>query len=224
MQRTPEPEELMDEAEQAQAYADADFSAANNLFIELLEQLPSGPLHGRLLDLGCGPADIPLLLAARNPTLRIDAVDGAQAMLDLAEQRLAGNPEISQRIRLLCEHLPSPGLASQHYQFVVSNSLLHHLVDPGVLWDTVKDCAHPSAQILIMDLARPTSELALDALVETYAIDAPDVLRRDFRNSLMAAYTVNEIHDQLHTADLDYLDVGMVSDRHLAIRGTLPSR
>lgn len=222
MQRIPEPEELMDEAEQAQAYADADFSAANKLFVELLEQLPSGMLHGRLLDLGCGPADIPLLLAARHPELSIDAVDGAQAMLKLAKQRLVENTEAGRRVRLLCEYLPSPRLAHQHYQLVVSNSLLHHLVDPGVLWDTVKNCAQPGAQILIMDLARPTSELALDALVETYAIDAPDVLRRDFRNSLMAAYTVGEIHDQLHTADLDYLDVSMVSDRHLAISGTLP--
>ncbi len=224
MQRTPEPEELMDEAAQAQAYADADFNAANNLFVELLEQSPSGTLQGKLLDLGCGPADIPLLLATRHPALHIDAVDGAQAMLDLAQQRLVNETEAGRRIRLLCEYLPSPRLAHQNYQFVVSNSLLHHLVDPGTLWDTIKNCAHPSAQILIMDLARPTSELALDALVETYAIDAPDILRRDFRNSLMAAYTVNEIRDQLHAADLDYLDVGMVSDRHVAARGTFLPR
>ena len=219
MQRTPEPEELMNEAEQAQAYAAADFDQANELFAELLEQLSPDALDGHLLDLGCGPADIPLLLATRHPGLYIDAVDGARAMLDLAERRLSNAAEAGKRVRLLCEYLPSARLERQHYRFVVSNSLLHHLADPGVLWDTIKQCAQPGARVLIMDLARPASELALDAVVETYAIDEPDILRRDFRNSLMAAYTMDEVHDQLLKANLDHLDVGMVSDRHLAVQG-----
>ena len=221
MQRTPEPEELMDEAGQAKAYAKADFSAANNLFVELLEQLAPDPLDGQLLDLGCGPADIPLILAQRHPKLEIDALDGARAMLDLAEQRFAAEPDTGERIRLLHQYLPSPSLTSHHYDFVISTSLLHHLVDPSALWDTIKQCAKPRSRILVMDLARPVSEIALDAIVETYAIDAPDILRRDFRNSLMAAYTIGEIDTQLSAAGLDHLDVGMVSDRHLAVRGTL---
>ena len=72
MQRIPEPEELMNDSTQAKAYAGADFSEANQLFVELLERLAmAGPqalgLQGRMLDLGCGPADIPLMLARRHP-------------------------------------------------------------------------------------------------------------------------------------------------------------
>ena len=86
MQRIPEPEELMDEPDQAMAYARADFSEANTLFVELLHDVTGDSLDGRLLDLGCGPADIPLQLARCYPGVHIDAVDGAQAMLDLARQ------------------------------------------------------------------------------------------------------------------------------------------
>jgi ubiquinone/menaquinone biosynthesis C-methylase UbiE len=224
MQRTPEPEELMNGPEQALAYARADFSEANGLFITLLEQQLAGKEPaGRLLDLGCGPADIPVDLARRHPALRIDAVDGAQAMLDLAAEKIGADPEIGPRIRLLCEFLPCPTLEQAGYAFVVSNSLLHHLADPAVMWQTILECAQPGAHVLVMDLARPPSEVAVEALVESYAIGEPEVLREDFRNSLFAAYTPSEVAAQLQAQGLDGLQVAMVSDRHLAVQGQMPS-
>ena len=89
------------------------------------------------------------------------------------------------------------------------------------MWQTIAHCGLPGARVLIMDLARPRSETAVDALVETHAMDAPDVLRRDFRNSLFAAYTVEEVEEQLDSAGLATLEVDMVSDRHLAVSGAL---
>lgn len=212
----------MDDGEQALAYAQADFSEANGLFVNLLERLSPGPLGGYLLDLGCGPADIPLALARRHPGLHIDAVDGAQAMLDLARRKIDADAEASRRINLICEYLPCTALPEQAYQLVISNSLLHHLADPAVMWQAVSRCAQPGARVLIMDLARPASELAVDALLETYAIDAPEVLRRDFRNSLFAAYRVDEVANQLRAAGLHTLAVSVVSDRHLAVIGRIP--
>jgi len=55
MQRVSEPEELMDDPAQAAAYAGADFSEANELFIHLLRQRVTQGLRGRALDLGCAP-------------------------------------------------------------------------------------------------------------------------------------------------------------------------
>jgi len=223
MQRIPEPKELMDDAEQALAYARADFSEANQLFIKLLEDQSLGALSGHLLDLGCGPADIPLALTRRHPSLKIDAVDGAASMLDLARQNIEADQDARQRIQLMCESLPCPGLPEHGYQAVVSNSLLHHLSNPAVMWQTIVRCAQPGAQVLVMDLTRPASELAIDALVETYAIDEPQVLRQDFRNSLFAAYTVSEVETQLNAAGLTSLKARKVSDRHLAVTGHIPA-
>lgn len=221
MQRIPEPEELMDDAEQALAYAQADFSEANELFAALLERQAAAGLEGRLLDLGCGPADIPLALARRHPRLTIDALDAAPAMLTLARDRLEAAGEPGSRVALLCEYLPCPQLSAQAYDVVASNSLLHHLTDPAVMWQTVARCGRRGARVLVMDLARPATAGTVDDLVERYAADAPEVLRRDFRNSLFAAYTVNEVEDQLGLAGLDALTVSMVSDRHLAVSGRL---
>lgn len=223
MERIPEPEELMDDAEQARAYAEADFSEANTLFVELLEAMAPGPLSGRLVDLGCGPGDIPLSLLGSHPGLTAVAVDGAPSMLALAEQRLAADPSLAARMRTLCCLLPCDTIEHSGYDFILSNSLLHHLADPMTLWRTVKACAKPGAAVLVMDLARPDGPDAALSLVERYAEGAPDVLRRDFLNSLHAAYRVSEIREQLQRAGLSGLDVAEVSDRHLAVRGRMPA-
>ncbi len=218
MNRIPEPE-LMDDEEQARAYAEADFSEANSLFVELFQEgFPDAGLTGSVLDLGCGPADIPLRLARLHPRARFEAVDGSEAMLEHARRAwLAAG--LTDRVTLIQGSLPQLSLPANHYQAVLSNSLLHHLHDPSVLWQAIKACAQNHAAVLMMDLMRPESEQMVDSLVATYAADAPDVLRRDFRASLLAAYRPGEVREQLIAEGLDGLQVRVVSDRHLAVIG-----
>jgi hypothetical protein len=59
------------------------------------------------------------------------------------------------------------------------------------------------------------------ALVDRYAEGAPDILREDFYNSLLAAYTVEEITQQLAQAGLESLEATTISDRHWLVSGTL---
>lgn len=221
MNRRPEPE-LMDEAEQAAAYAQADFAEPNDLFLKLLRGLHPGNLDGsRALDLGCGPADIVVRFLKTYPQAACDALDGSAAMLEHARQRLEALPGIGRRCRLVRDILPSAKLPRAAYDLVLSNSLLHHLHDPQVLWRTVRETARPGAIVLVMDLMRPASMVWAESLVATYAADAPEVLRRDFRNSLLAAFEPREVVAQLEEAGLTGLDVGVVSDRHLAVFGRI---
>ncbi|PQJ97184.1 class I SAM-dependent methyltransferase [Chromatium okenii] len=222
MKRRLEPE-LMDDAAQALAYAEADFSESNTLFMRLLAELNPGDLAGAAaLDLGCGPADISIRFLKTHPQARCDALDGAPAMLDLAQTALARLPGVATRCRLQCERLPSAQLPSNHYDVILSNSLLHHLPDPQVLWQTIQQVAKPGALVVVMDLLRPASAGWAEALVATYADGMPEVLRSDFRNSLFAAFEPLEIVAQLAAAGLTTLEVGVVSDRHVAVTGRLP--
>jgi len=68
---------------------------------------------------------------------------------------------------------------------------------------------------------RPASPGWAEALVETYAGEAPEVLRNDFRNSLFAAFEPQEVEAQLVEACLRGLEVAVVSDRHLGVFGRL---
>lgn len=221
MKRIPEPE-LMDDEVQARAYAEADFDEPHAMFIDLWNEVWQGiELTGKAIDLGCGPADITVRFAERWPKVTIDAVDGAAAMLTYAHKRLHEH-RLESRIRLIEGRLPQVELPTAAYDAIISNSLLHHLVDPAVLWQTIRACGRHGAPVLVMDLMRPADEAAAQALVDRYAAEAPTVLRHDFHHSLFAAWRPAEVRVQLDAAGLDGFAVRTVSDRHLIVTGRVP--
>lgn len=220
MQRVVEPE-LMDEAEQALAYAQADFSEPNAAFADLVARVAGGEAR-RVVDLGCGPADIPVRLALKFAAWKIDAIDGAEAMLAHG-RRLVNEHGLGSRVSLTRALLPDLPLDSHAYDLVISNSLLHHLHQPRVLWQSVRKLGRPGARVVVMDLSRPAGDAEVRRLVALYAADAPEVLRRDFEASLRAAFTLEEVKQQLAEAGLSALAVAATSDRHLAVTGQLPS-
>lgn len=218
MQRVPEPE-LMDNDEQARAYAQADFAQPHELFVERFKTLfADQDVSGRVLDLGCGPADITIRFARAYPACRLDGVDGAPPMLYYGDRAVAA-AGLGRRIRLIHAYLPSAALPHGAYDAVISNSLLHHLHDPASLWQAVKHYARPRAPVFIMDLRRPRDPAQAKALVRQYAAGEPQVLRRDFFNSLRAAYTVAEVREQLRQANLNHLVAEALTDRHLTVSG-----
>ncbi len=220
MQRIPEPELMNDEA-QARAYAEADFEAPHGYFIELFQQtFPALSLSGCVLDLGCGPADISLRFARAFPDCVIHAVDAAQAMLAYADKAVQ-QANLAERIRLLPGYLPHARLPHRSYDVVISNSLLHHLANPMSMWRSVQEYAAPGAPVFIMDLMRPPSAALAQALVAEYAAEEPPILQHDFYHSLLAAYTPEEVEQQLKSLALP-LSVRVVSDRHLVVSGTMP--
>lgn len=214
----------MDGLEQARAYAEADFSASNSLFVDLFAALHPSIFTGRAVDLGCGPGDIPLRLLRRYPDALVDGVDGAEAMLDHARAAAAASPDLAARVHWVLELLPGARLAAGGYDAVLSNSLLHQLADPLDLWRAVRHCGRPGAAVLVMDLARPADAAGVERVLAQHAAGAPAALLEDFRNSLHAAYTVEEVRVQLADAGLGHLAVAMVSDRHLAVSGFLAGR
>ena len=220
--RVPEPE-LMDAEDQVQAYANADFSSSDQALVEWWSQnVPEG-LGDRVLDLGCGPGNISLLLVQRWLDLVVTGLDGAPRMLAVARQRQGLLPS-AQAIRLNwhCGTLPTHGLRNT-FTALVSNSLLHHLHDPQTLWTCLPLLGSPGAKVMIHDLRRPTDEANLQALIERYASDAPPVLKRDYEASLRAAFTAEEVEEQLAEAGLSELKVSERDDRYLAVVGQLPT-
>lgn len=220
MQRVPEPE-LMNDKAQAEAYACADFAIPHNHFIELFrEKFPGLEINEAVLDLGCGPADISRRFVQAYPACHVHGVDGAQAMLEFGQQ-LNEQSGLSHRIQLIEACLPGVTLPRNHYHVIISNSLLHHLHDPYVLWKTIAQHARPFAHVFIMDLVRPQSEDEARKLRDLYAADEPPVLQQDFYNSLLAAFTPQEVQQQLEQMGFSGLQVEVVSDRHMIIFGKI---
>jgi len=219
MDRVPEPE-LMDDPEQARAYANADFSEPHQAFVERFAQCFPGHVPRRVLDLGCGAADITIRFARAWPDCELIGVDGAPAMLALAHEAVA-RAGLESRIRLSEARLPAGSLPRRDFDTLISNSLLHHLHDPQVLWHALADYAAPRAAIFIMDLRRPDTREQAGRFVRDYAGTEPEVLKSDFFNSLLAAYRPEEVAVQLGQARLSGLRAEAVGDRHLVVYGRL---
>jgi SAM-dependent methyltransferase len=119
--------------------------------------------------------------------------------------------------------LPDPDLSELgRFDAVLCTSSLHHFHDPMVLWNAVGTAAAPGACVLVQDLYRPESPAAAQSLVDKYSSDEPDVLRRDYFNSLCAAFTPDEVAAQLTAAGFDGWTVATLDDRHLSISGRVP--
>jgi SAM-dependent methyltransferase len=218
-ERVLEPE-LMDDEEQARAYAGADFEEPHARIIELFdEEFPE--ISGNILDLGCGPGDVTLRFAKRFPETRIIGVDGSAAMIELAERAKERKGGAAEGVTFIRGVIPGPDVPRKPYSLIISTSFLHHLRDPGLLWETVKEYASAGTMVFVADLFRPGSRAEARRLVELYASGEPEILKKDFYNSLLAAFSPGEVEVQLSKAGLTGFTVRPVSDRHMIISGRM---
>ena len=216
MERTLEPE-IMDGETQVRAYANADFSKENQGFVDQFLDLYPDFQEGTVLDLGCGPADIPIRLLRSRPTLSVTGVDASGPMIQWAEEAMhqAG---LHGRIRLIRQRFQELRL-DPPADAVISNSLVHHVLNPFQFWYAVKTLAKPGAPVLIMDLVRPDTEEEAQALVDRHAADEPDQLRHDFYHSLLSAFTEDEVAAHLAEMNLSRLLIDVPDDRHWVVSG-----
>jgi 2-polyprenyl-3-methyl-5-hydroxy-6-metoxy-1,4-benzoquinol methylase len=214
VKRTPEPELMADEA-QADAYAAADLSELQQAMVNYFHSRCGTVVEGgRLLDLGCGAADMTIRFARAHASITALGVDGSAPLLRHARSAVRDNG-LTGRVQLEQRCIPDAALESRSFDAVIANSLLHHLSDPAALWRTAIRSARPGAPVMVMDLRRPESLSAARAMVARHARDARPVLRRDFFNSLCAAYRTSEIRRQLHDAGLRDFQVEEIGDLHV---------
>lgn len=218
MDRIPEPE-LMDDPKQAEAYARADFEAENQGFIERFKEYFPEFSQGTVLDLGCGPGDICIRFAKFYQACQVIGIDASAPMIRLGEQAVK-EAGLSDRITLRCERYEEVA-GARIADAVISNSLLHHLPNPLQFWQKIRQLVRPGAPVLVMDLLRPESPGAAQGIVDQYAANEPDILRRDFYNSLLAAFTEDEIGSQLARMNLTRLLIDVPDDRHWVVGGLI---
>lgn len=203
--------ELMDTPEEARDYDAMDHRAVNRQFIDDL--LAGEELHGDILDLGTGTAQIPIELCRRGENTRIMAADAAMHMLELARYNLeiAGVTDRVQLVLLDAKELP---FADHLFDAVMSNSIVHHIPDPvRVLREAIR-VTRPGGLIFFRDLFRPESEPTLRRLVEIYAADCNEKQQQMFAASLHAALSLDEIRALVTQLGYPGDEVQATSDRH----------
>lgn len=221
MERVTEPELMVDD-DQAVAYAEANFAESHQAAVTRFGKAFPDFVSGRMLDLACGPADITIRFARAYPDVKIVGLEGSPPMLALGVQRVA-REGLADQISFEHRVLPDPDLGKLGvFDAVVSTAALHHFHDPAALWDSMRVAAAPGAYVFLQDLMRPESPEVAQAFVDQYSAGEPEVLRRDYYNSLCAAFTPDEVHAQLITAGFTDFTITPVTDRHLTITAHAP--
>lgn len=218
MERVPEVE-CMDDPAEARAYAEMDHSEANRAFVEDL--ICFRLTAGDLLDLGTGPADIPILLAKALPDVRITALDLSHEMLKIARLRVA-EAGLSARIRLMPGDAKALPFGDEQFDGVFSNTILHHVSDPRLFFVEAARVCRSGGRLFVRDLHRPDNEDELAELVARHAAGANEEQRRLFADSLRAAYTTEELMGLAAAAGLDGCRIERSSDRHLTLSWIKP--
>ncbi len=209
--------EVMDDPEQVLAYAEADFEQENQGFVDQFLDRYDDLDGAHILDVGCGPGDIPIRLARRHSTCRITGIDASQPMIAYAEHAVK-KAGFQDRIQFLCQRFQDVSL-SFRADAIISNSFVHHVPNPLQFWYSLKTLLKPGCPVLVMDLLRPETPEAAQAIVDEQAADEPEQLRYDFYHSLLAAFTEDEVASHLAELNLSRLMVDVPDDRHWIVYG-----
>lgn len=210
MERTPEPQTLTPSEEAAEYHA-MDHDAVNRQFVDDLLKRPTGP---RVIDLGCGPAGIPIELCQRDPAFEVMAVDGEVEMLEVAKREIDIAGCLGQ---ITLNHASVEEMEMYDDEIadtVISNSLLHHLDEPEIGLRVAVRLARKGGRVFLRDLARPENHEQTEQLVATYCQGENANAQQLFRQSLHASLTLDEIREMARGLGISNDDVQMTSDRH----------
>jgi trans-aconitate 2-methyltransferase len=210
MQRVPEPE-VMDDSSEVEAYASAaaqtylgkiDRTFVDHLARLLAPRFGDRPVSALALDIGCGPGQIPILMAQRWPGLRITGIDAAATMIQQARENAAkAQVAISFQVLRVSPDGRLP-FADASFDVVTCNSVLHHLPDPVALFGEAARIAKPDGAVLLRDLRRP-SALTHALHVRWFGRKYSGEMLRLYRASVRAAYTTDELGEMLQRSRLN---------------------
>lgn len=210
--RVPEPE-VMDDSSEVEAYssaaAEAYLNKIDDTFVEHALRL-IGSVSGRAIDIGCGPGQIVMKLAARLPQWRFIGVDRSLTMIrrgrEITEShaaRTGGHIQASAPTNL-CFLVGDAGtlpFGNGSIDLVLCNSVLHHVGDPMRLFLEIRRIAKPGAAILVRDLRRPSRAL-FPLHVRWNGRHYDGLMYKLYRESVRAAYTAEEVSAMMRTAGI----------------------
>ena len=217
----------MDTAEEASDYDRMDHSTVNRAFVdEFLAAWSDGSddlADACLIDVGTGTAQIPVELARRGTGCRGVAVDLAGEMLTLARRNVA-RARVEEVVDVELVDAKSLPYDDDRFDGVISNSIIHHIAEPGVVLDEMLRVLKPGGLLFVRDLLRPADRATVDRLVAEYAGDEVARARQLFQQSLHAALTLEEIRQTVVSRGGRPECVFASSDRHWTICGRWPIR
>ena len=198
--REPEPDLVMDDAEQVAAYAkagriDGVMSASYLFHSARISQVIQG--CKTVLDLGCGPATQLGQVAQLNPDIEFTGVDLSPTMLQDAERHTAALGLRNVRFRP-GDITRLEGIPDQSTDAVMSTVALHHLPTRQMLDDCfaqIRRVLKPGGALYLTDFSRLKSLKSVLFFAYMNAGHQPHLFSLDYERSLRAAFLKEDFVD-----------------------------
>ncbi|HNS51254.1 MAG TPA: methyltransferase domain-containing protein [Anaerolineae bacterium] len=149
--------------------------------------------EGHAADLGCGPGDLVLELAKREPALRVTGIDLSPEMLAQAAARAEG-AGMGDRVDFWPGDAQSIPFPDGSLDLVVSTLSLHHWSAPVAAFDEIARVMRPGGAFVIFDLRRDLAAPFYLLIWFATNVVVPAALRRvnEPLGSRNASYTPQE--------------------------------
>ena len=187
--------------------------------LQLISDYGGLAMKGNAIDVACGPGHFTQLLAMHGQFDAVTGVDLSEPMLNKA--RIRCGDSLTQRATLRFERADATDLGmfpDNHFKLAVCSNSAHHMPDSNHLNSLISEMDRVTAGdglVVIMDLVRPKNERLLETYWRLfgaeYARDGHVALLSDFRNSLIASWTMSELRRAVPKR-------GAVNWRHLGLK------
>ncbi len=195
--RIPEPDLVMESAEQVRAYTEAGREAGvmAPVYLHHCSHVCDVIRPGdTVVDLACGPATQLGLVARLNPETRFIGVDLSDEMLAKADAYVRA--QALENIELRKGDVSRLDMfEDRSIDAVMSTMALHHLPETVLLDRTFSEVARilkKDGGIFIADFGRLKLEKSMTVLANQYAEIQPDIFTLDYLNSMKAAFSAGD--------------------------------
>ena len=223
LERVPEPESMDDSGEieaYASAAAQAHLNAIDDTFVAHAQLLVRGRERGRALDIGTGPGQIVLKLAAKLTRWKFVGVDRSQGMIAKANELLPSAPEVAGRVEFRMEDGRALDFPDSTFDLVICNSVLHHMPDPQTLFAEIARVVKSGGAILLRDLRRP-ARFEYASHVKRNGRHYTGEMKRLYIASVQAAYTEEELQRMILSSALRDVQIFRHAKTHIGFERKL---
>jgi ubiquinone/menaquinone biosynthesis C-methylase UbiE len=161
--------------------------------------------EGLLVDIGCGPGRLAILIAQRHPGLHIVGVDASDEMIRTATSN-ASSLGLNKRVEFRLGDVANLPMPDGVVDLAVSTLSLHHWSDPIRSLCEIHRVLKPGGQLFLFDLRRDPRRFFHWLLHFAQGVVVPSALRHanEPLGSAQSSYTLTEIQDLL--ASLPFRD------------------
>ncbi len=172
-------------------------TAIPDYYRKIAEEITSKLDSGRILDIGTGPAYLPIEMVKRRKDIRVDGIDLTKKMVKIARRNVSEAGFIHQINCMVANGNNLKGFETYSYDMVISTGALHSWKNPSRVINECYRVLKPGGELWIYDPADIGSKEKI-RLLKGFNKMIYKFLSLIPREIIPITYTANEVREIIH--------------------------